>query len=189
MLSIRHGDVNPRRILGKAVRLTALVALAYAMLSSVDLLPGRVAEMTGMPGIPGVPGLSPGPASVSESLHADPITLSEAYRRVEDGQVSYVNLRPDTYPGGVPRWYGLVQGDGTVDRRWRVQGIDVLLDGIPILSTSKGTVGLNEDEWDGLLHYIALHNAESSLDIAVIDDRERMASDAFPPPAPKVVIP
>lgn len=189
MVRITHWNVNAQTIVSRSVRLIALVALAYAMLSSVDLLPGRVAELAGMPGIPGVRGLRHGPAFVSESLDADPITLSEAYRRINDGQISYADLRPDTYPGGVPRWYGLVQGDGTVDRRWRVQGIDVLLDGIPVLSTSGGTVGLNEDEWDDLLHYIALHNAESSFDMQVIDDRERMASDAFPPPPPKVVIP
>lgn len=108
------------------------------------------------------------------------MTLSEALARIDRRQVMVIILLPDSCPDGARRWYGELESDGSIEPRWRVEGRDVVLDGIPILSADGQSVGVTEDEWARLLQRVREHNQSQPFKITVMDDTESFGTGRLP---------
>lgn len=129
--------------------------------------------------------------TIGEGLTATPISWDGALALILAGRVDRLILQPDRYADGTLRLYTF--GDGAEQKRWQVQGVNVLLSGtrepgpVPI-STSLTTVGLDEAQLESLLDVVRSANAQGR-DIKAIDDRDWWAKGMPIPHEEKVIIP
>ena len=177
---MNEGQMLSRLPLRMAAKLTGAILAVAALFGLIALLFGAPFS---------IPTLRSGDASketpvdgatVTESVDAPPVTLSEALAAIDRGNVMYINVRPDSYPDGARRWYGELESDGSLNSRWRVDGRDVLIDGTPILSADGQSVGVTEDEWTKLLQRVSAYNQIATFKITVIDDTEVFGTGSPP---------
>jgi hypothetical protein len=126
-----------------------------------------------------------GPATETEFLDQEPLSLSEARDLIDQGKVSLIEINPDQY-NSMQRWYK-VGVPGGQSEKWRVKGLDVVLHGKdvgsrPVLGFEPGTVGLTDEEWCLLLGDLAASSASLPGGIQVMDARR-----SYPRPTPTSV--
>jgi len=177
---MNEGRMLRRLPLSTAAKLTGAILAVAALLALVALLFGAPFSIPTLRSGDAPKDAPVDGATVTESVDAPPVTLSEALVAIDRGNVMYINVRPDSYPDGARRWYGELESDGSLNSRWRVDGRDVLIDGIPILSADGQSVGLTEDEWAKLLQRVSAHNQIASVKITVIDDMESFGTGRPP---------
>jgi len=123
--------------------------------------------------------LAPSSGYGSSSIDYEPISLEQAYRLIDSGQVYRIAVRQHH---NIDEYF-LLQGspgydlDSDTTPRWGVEGEDVHLftegmpTGVPILSDDKDEVGLTSDQFESFFARVEQYNATASSRIDVLDQR------------------
>ncbi len=147
------------------------LGIAVGFIGAVLLMSTCVALIALAPG---------GGARGGQSIDHEPISLEQAYKLIDSGQVHLIAIRSE---GNIDQYFLLEEvspgyfEERDPSRRWNVDGVDVhiftesMSTGVPVLSNDPDKVGLTSAQFEDLVARVERYNATTSSPIEVLDQR------------------